>query len=487
MKKYGMKRAIGVLVAAAGLAVPAALGAGEEGTVELGAGGEAAPRWHVSVGARFAPGVKTSAGISSGAAIEAAGGRLGGAGGTRVGAALPTGGETSTERKSETASTETGESVAVEAGGRYEFEHGFIDMADDAGIEGETCNWHFDGSVSFDESGAFVSASEPVSETTRESTTVRSAGETVSSVSSRSSFSETVEPDVCGSREDDLWGADLEIGYDLIRGERFALEIGLGTAWYQGVDAIRAAGRCYEASASSTRETASGRYVTTTTTTTDTTTTTRETTKFSDSNFAYDGALDDLRNDDGSFGAGTPDGYSNPYGGNNPVLTVSDVSIEKTTSVETRKDTTVETSRVFEPLGTSTRRSGTRRTIDVRATGDVQTEELRLVLRPAWQAARWLELRGAAGAVATRVDVETDAVLFVDGAQAAKVSGDDGGWVVCGLCGLDVVLRPVEWLEVAVGGDLRIGDTDWDYKAGLVRGSVELARYTVWAGVGVRS
>ena len=436
-------------------------------------------RWRVSVGVRLAPGVKTRATVPSRAVLDAVG-RLPGADGSSRGASLPSGTSTSTRRSSTTSSEETSESVAVTPTSRLEFDNGFIDMNDTTADPYETWYWHFDSAAAFDEAaGRLSTVSTPSTETSTESTSSRIVGQTVSSVSSRTTFSETAA-DVSSSREDDFWGADLEIGCDLWRGERFSLGVGLGATLYRCEDAVRAAGRCQ------TSESATGRIVTTTEATVETTKTTTETTTFTDPNLSYAGALADLRNDDGSFGAGTPDGYSNPYGGNNPTLTLSDGSVTTTTATETRRDETVRTTRTFEPAGSRAGRTSARRTVDVVASGDVETEELRLALQPSWAAADWLELRCSFGAVATRVAVDADTAVLVNGARVAAVSGDDDGWVVSGLCGLDAVFRPAERLEIAVGADLRLGDTDMDYSAGLVRGTVELARYTVRVGVGLR-
>ena len=474
-----------ILPALAGVALTLGARADEPTAVELV---EAAPpsRWHFTVGARVAPGVKTRAGVSSRAVADAAG-RLSGANGSRRGAALPSGSSTAVERTSATSSDTSSETLSLTPTSRLEFDHGFVDMADDAGIPGETAFWHFDATASFDEGGGrLATASDPKTETSRESSSSRSVGQTVSSASVRSTFSETVAPDAASSREDDLWGADFEIGRDLWRGERLSLGLAFGATFYRGEDAVRAAGRCYEAESSTVRETASGRFVTTTDTTVETTRTATETTAFTDPGFAYAGALDDIRNDDGSFGAGTADGYTNPYGGNKPVLTLSDGSVTKTTATDTTTDTTVETTRTFEAAGTKTDRASARRTIDVAADGDVEMQELRLALQPSWRATDWLELRGSLGAVATRVAVDVDATVFVNGARSATVSGSDDDWVFAGLCGLDAVIRPAPWLEIALGGDVRLGDAETDYRAGLASGSVELARYTLRAGIGVR-
>ena len=161
------------------------------------------------------------------------------------------------------------------------------------------------------------------------------------------------------------------------------------------------------------------------------------------------------------------DGSSNPYGGNNPSLTLGDGAITRTTSTISRTDTT-------------TRRQS--RTIDVYAEGDVETQEIRLTLQPSWEATDWLTLRGTVGGVATRVSVDADATILVNGTRLSTVSGDDDGWVVTGLCGVDAVVSPLDWLSIFVGADLRLGNNKMDYSAGIVDGTIELAKYTFRAG-----
>ena len=424
-------------------------------------------RWHISAGARFTPGVKTRSVIPSGAVLEITG-RPHSIDGARRGPS------TSTEHRTSTSAKSSSESVPIEADSRFEFENGFIDMTDDAGIPGQTSNWHFNSADALNEaSGGIVGSSESSTTTSRETTTSRNVGKEVFVTSGRSSSSGDVWPDIASSHESDLWGADLDVGYDLWRGERFSLGVGFGASFYRGDDAIRTAGRCYEA--------ATGRFVTTTETTVETTTTTTETMTFANPNLAYDGALDDIKNDDDSIGAGTPDGRTNPYGGNNPVLKISDGGVTTTTTTDTRTDTTVTTTRRFESSGSSSRR-----TVDVAAEGDVETQELRAVLQPAWLAAEWLELRGSLGAVATRVSVDADTTVFVNGARFATVSGDDDDWGFAGLCGLDAVIRPRNWLELFLGADLRFGNRKMDYRAGLVQGTVKLDSYSVRIGLGIR-
>ncbi|MBQ6924771.1 MAG: hypothetical protein IJQ73_09025 [Kiritimatiellae bacterium] len=394
-------------------------------------------RWRISAGARFAPGVKTKASISSRAVLDAAR-HLRGAQGA----------STSTERRSSTSADETSENVPVTPTSRFEFDGGFIDMDDTTQSGEETWYWHFDSADVFDEATGSITISSSAGEGagTKEN----------SSSASRSSSSEQIMPDVASSDEADLWGGDIEIGYDLWQDGRLSLGLGLGATFYRGEDTIRVAGRCGRAtSATSSASTSQS---------------STETTVITDPNFAFAGALDDIKNDDGSIGAGVSDGSSNPYGGNNPSLTLGDGAITRTTSTISRTDTT-------------TRRQS--RTIDVYAVGDVETQEIRLTLQPSWEATDWLTLRGTVGGVATRISVDADATILVNGTRLSTVSGDDDGWVVTGLCGVDAVVSPLEWLSIFVGADLRLGSNKMDYSAGIADGTIELAKYTFRAGFGI--
>lgn len=445
-----------------------------------------APRWRISAGARFAPGVKATSRISSQAVTDAAG-RLRGAAAQRSGS-IPAGAQSSTTERTAASSTdESSETLPVTPTSRFEFDNGFIDMADDAGIPGETSNWHFDSADVFDEaSGTITVSSAPSATTSRESATTRRKGETADAAATRTALAEQLHSDVTSSHDFDAWGGDFEIGYDFFVGGQFTLGMGLGATFYRNEDAIRAAGRCYSATAVTKREKTSGHYEETTSMTRETTETTKETTTFADANLAYSGALADVSNDDGSIGAGTADGYTNPYGGNNPVLTFGDGSIARTTERSSSTETTVTRTGGFVKDGTSMSATRRSRTIDVLAEGDVKTQEIRLALQPTWRATDWLELRGSFGAAATRVTVDADATMLVDGARCGMLSGDDDGWIVTGLCGLDAVVSPIDRLSFFVGVDLRIGNNKFDYEAGFVKGEVELARATYRAGIAIR-
>ncbi len=463
----------------------AAAAAIADGASQEAAGPEEAnapSRWRFSAGARFAPGVKTGAKISSGAVADAVG-RLKPLGTTRTTSVPKEGVSSATSVSSSTTSDSSSETVDISSG-RTDFDGGFIDT-DEAGIPGETTNWHFDDASGFDESTGSVTLDSSSSSSFSSETTSSESYRPVTFVSQRASFSETVHPDIESSRDSDVWGGDFEIGYDFFVGESFSLGLGFGATFYRCQDAIRAAGRCYSASAELRKETTHGHYVESTVTTTTTSEESTSTTVLKDDNLAYSGASSDVTNDDGSMGAGTADGYSNPYGGNNPVLTYG-AGATSTTETRASTETTVTRTRGFVKDGTSTTVTRRTRTIDVEAEGDVGTRELRLALQPAWRAADWFELRGSFGAAATRVSVDVDATVFLDGRTWGVVSGDDDGWIVTGLCGIDAVVSPLDWLSIFVGADLRIGDNKMDYEAGLVKGEVELARATYRAGLAAR-
>ena len=337
-------------------------------------------RWHFSIGARFAPGVKTRASMSRKAF-------------STLSRKMSFAGLESRETRSST-SVEESSSSLTERGtvsaqdGRYEFDAGFIDMNDSAGVAGETWNWHLDSTATFDETtGTFTI---PMgSSSSASSDPKRSSG-------SRSAESSDVSPE--GDRVDDgLWGVDAEIGYDFHRSGRWALGAGLGVSFYEDADAFRLAGRCHEARRSKTSAEVS----------VDTSSEISENAFLTDPYYA--GAADELRNADGSYGAGTFDGHSNPYGGGNPVLSVSGIDSEKTTDTATR--TTIRTTTATSSLA-----------VDLASEGTVSTWEMRLALQPSYRVTDWCEVRGTFGAVMTHVDVDVDSTVFVNRRMYRQVS-----------------------------------------------------------------
>ncbi len=445
----------------------------------------AAPsRWRFSIGARLAPGLKVDSRISSEAAVNAVG-RLRPAGASHSAAPPKDGVASTTTVDVDHSSRSSTETLTVSNDERLEFPNGFIDMNDSTIDPNETWNWHFSDASVFDEGTGSITVRESSSQSSTSTSSSGGATGVATFSSQRASFSETVNPDISSSREADVWGGDIEVGYDFYVGERLSVGVGLGATLYRSEDAVRAAGRCYSASSRLRRETVGGRHVETKDVTTAVTEDTTVTTVFTDENLAFDGSLADMVNDDGSIGAGTYDGQNNQYGGNPPILTVGDGGYTRTTDTSTRTETTTTTRTGFAKDGASTSVSRRSRTIDIAAEGDVETQEIRLALQPAWEAADWLELHGSLGAVTTRVSVDVDATLLVDGRTWGVMTGDDDGWIVTGLCGIDAVVSPLDWLSIFVGADLRIGNNKKDYSAGIVDGTVELAKYTFRAGLGI--
>ena len=468
----------------------AAVAAGMAGTVlaeENPSGLEestAPSRWRFSIGARLAPGLKVDSRISSEAAVNAVG-RLRPVGSSHSASTPKDGVASTTTVEVDNSSRSSTETLTVSSDERLEFPNGFIDMNDSTIDPNETWNWHFNDASVFDEGTGSITVRESSSQSSTSTSSSGGATGAATFSSQRASFSEAVNPDISSSREADLWGGDIEVGYDFYIGEHFSVGVGLGATLYRSEDAIRAAGRCYSAASELRRETVSGHYVETKDVTTATTEDTAVTTVFTDENLAFDGSLADMVNDDGSIGAGTYDGQGNQYGGNPPILTVGNGGYMRTTDTATRTETTTTTSTGFVKDDASTSVSRRSRIIDVTAEGDVETCELRLALQPAWRAADWLELRGSFGAAATHVSVDIDATVFVDGKTWGVMSGDDDGWIVTGLCGIDAVVSPLDGLSIFVGADLRIGNNKMDYSAGIVDGTIELAKYTFRVGLGI--
>lgn len=400
--------------------------------------------WRFSVGTRFAPGVKTRAGTSR-SAFSTLSGRM-----SFSGLESTSVRSRNSVKDSSSSTKETGSLAPVD--GRYEFDAGFIDMNDSAGIEGETWYWHLDDTVSFDEAtGTFRIPLGTSSDS--DSTSLKGAGTRASE-----SFDPTGTSDV---REEDLWGFDAAIGYDFVRSARWTLGLGLGFSVYEDADAFRVANRFRKTKRSETVVSQ----------TKDSSLSISETAFVTDS--SHIGAKADLLNDDGSYGAGTYDGYDNPYGGYNPVLSVSGVTTEKTIDAQTR---------------TTTRSIVTESTlaVDLDSKGTVSTWEARLAVQPAYRVSDNLELRGTFGAVMTHVDVDVDSAVFVNGTGRGGLSTGDDGYVFAGLLGLDVVWTPKDWFDLFLGADLRLGPNDWDFDTGLVQGSVELSRATYRAGASIR-
>ena len=290
------------------------------------------PAWRLSIGFRAAPGIKTSAAVDARAAAAAAGAvlRPSGHGGSSSSGA----GSSASVKTEDLGSTTEGttEKQARDAAAyspdrmRYEFDNGYIDLDDGADPlnKGDTQNWHFDSADDFVDGAVQGRTSYSATTTSRTRTTKT---ETSGSSSTKGSFSLREEwgEALRSSADETACGVELRLDRTVWENEDFGIDIGVGYAWFDDVDAFSVRGRAYSATATektTTTTAPSGSR----TTTTETATATRESgtvvTSIEQPEFTDP---DDYVNDDGSMGGGVEDVYDPrlPTGWKMPVLTVS--------------------------------------------------------------------------------------------------------------------------------------------------------------------
>ena len=418
------------------------------------------PAWRLSIGFRAAPGVKTSAAVDARAAAAAAGAVLRPSGGSSSGKAEVLG----TTTEGTTAAEAQKEAGWSEGKTRWDFDNGFIDMndgagADGEGIVGETQNWHFDSAEDFVD-GA-IQARTPFSRTTT-TRTRRSAGTSV-----REEWGE----DLRVSSDETACGFELRLDRTVWENADFGLDVGVGYAWYDDVDAFSVRGRAYDATAASV---SAGETVTTT----------EESgtvvTSLAQPEFEEPA---DYTNSDGSMGGAVEDPFVVSDGTTEPIpiLTVSkdrfSSSVEKTESRTTTKTTG--------GGGRSSSRT-TRRTVDVRSEGTLSLQELRLGARPFWKAAPWLAVRADLGILATYSEIETTTRLSVDGAPASAIRRDDDDWTLGGYAGLSLAAAATDRLELSVGAEARFPHKSIRFDDGVVSGKADLAEWSAFAALGWR-
>ena len=418
------------------------------------------PAWRFSIGFRAAPGIKTSAAVDARAAATAAGAVLRPSGGSSSGKAEVLG----TTTEGTTAAEAQKEAGWSEGKTRWDFDNGFIDMndgagADGEGIEGETQNWHFDSAEDFVD-GA-IQARTPFSRTTT-TRTRRSAGTSV-----REEWGE----DLRVSSDETACGFELRLDRTVWENADFGLDVGVGYAWYDDVDAFSVRGRAYDATAASV---SAGETVTTT----------EESgtvvTSLAQPEFEEPA---DYTNSDGSMGGAVEDPFVVSDGTTEPIpiLTVSkdrfSSSVEKTESRTTTKTTG--------GGGRSSSRT-TRRTVDVRSEGTLSLQELRFGARPFWKAAPWLAVRADLGILATYSEIETTTRLSVDGAPAAAIRTDDDDWSLGGYAGLSLAAAATDRLELSVGAEARFPHKSIRFDDGVVSGKADLAEWSAFAALGWR-
>ena len=458
------------------------------------------PAWRLSIGFRAAPGIKTSAAVDARAAATAAGAvlRPSGHGGSSSSGA----GSSASVKTEDLGSTTDGttEKQARDAAAyspdrmRYEFDNGYIDLDDGADPlnKGDTQNWHFDSADDFVD-GAVQGRTSYSATTTSRTRTTKTETSGASSASRSVSLREEWGDGLRDSSDETAPGIELRLDRTVWENEDFGIDIGVGYAWFDDVDAFSVRGRAYSATATektTTTTSPSGSR----TTTTETATATRESgtvvTSIAQREFTDP---DDYVNDDGSMGGSVEDVYDPrlPTGWKMPVLTVSSDRFSTTsernpTEISSVSSSTVSESGAVGPARTTSSTRTTRRTVDVRSEGTLSLQELRLGVRPFWKAAPWLAVRADLGLLATYSEIETTTRLSVDGAPAAAIRKDDDDWTLGGYAGLSLAAAATDRLELSVGAEARFPHKRLRFDDGIVSGSVELAEWSAFAALGWR-
>lgn len=459
------------------------------------------PAWRLSAGFRAAPGVKTSAAVDARAAAAAAGAvlRPSGHGGSSSSGAGASASVTTEDLGSTTEATAeyATEKQALEAVAyspdrmRYDFDNGYIDLDDGAGIPGETQNWHFDSADDFVD-GAVQGRTSYSSTTTSRTRTTKTEASGSSSTKSSVSLREEWGEDLRGSSDETACGVELRLDRTVWENADFGLDVGVGYAWYDDVDAYSVRGRAYSAVATERRTTTttpSGSRVATTETTTETTESGTVVTSLAQPEFADP---EELLNPDGSIGGGFrvwdgDEGREIPI----HVLTVAQdrfsASVERNpTETSSSSKTSVSESGATGPARTTSSSRTTRRTVDVRSEGTLSLQELRVGVSPFWKASPVLTLRAGAGLLAVYSELETETVLSVDGAPARTIRADDDDWTFGGYAGAALDLAATDALTFSFGAEARFPHKRLHFDDGVVSGSVGLAEWSAFASVGWR-
>ena len=456
------------------------------------------PAWRLSVGFRAAPGIKASAAVDARAAAAAAGGALRPSG-RGESSASGAGASVSVKTENLGSTTEgTTEAEALEAAGwsdgrtRWDFDNGYVDLDDGDALPDVTQNWRFDSADDFVDGAVQARTSYSATTTSRTRTTkteTSGSSSTKRSVSLREEWGE----DLRGSSDETACGFELRLDRTVWENEDFGLDVGVGYAWYDDVDAFSVRGRAYSAVATERR--------TTTTTPSGSRVTTTDTTRVEHESGTVVTALEQREftepamytNADGSMGGavrdplGVADDTTDPI----PPLTVSEdrfsTSVERDpTEVSSSSSTSVSESGAVGGATSTTSSRTSRRTVDVRSEGSLSLQELRLGARPFWKATPWLAVRADLGLLATYSEIETSTRLSVDGAPAAAIRKDDDDWTLGGYAGLSLAAAATDRLEFSLGAEARFPHKRLRFDDGVVSGSVELAEWSAFASVGWR-
>ena len=461
------------------------------------------PGWRISAGIRSAPKLKTKAKANAAAAVSKAGriksvsvGGMSAKGGTKTETSVSETTEDSAPETSGTTKDAARNASGYKAGeSQYDFDNGYINLDDAAGVAGETTYWHFDDASAFDGTALSVSGTKNYNETkkrkrkTKRKKTTKKTETKVSDTAVNPTVGETLADDSVDSSSDGTTGFEIQVGRLVYEDETFGVEVNAGYTLYKDVDCFKTGGRIH-ASRGSVETTVTD---TTQTDTTETTTTTTESGSFatviSQPEFTD---LADIQNPDGSIGGASYDGLPTQPGWATPVLTVTpdrfsvvDRPGESTTSTEsTTTEGTPETT-------TSTRRtpgaSASRaRTIDVCSSGELSLQELRLGVSPFWKASDWLLVKSDLGLIGSYAEVETRTSVFADGKVVWAGCHNDDDWNFQGYAGLSLAVLPADWLEIAAGAEVRFPKRRIRFDDGIVSGSTELPSWDAFVSVGIR-
>ena len=458
------------------------------------------PAWRLSIGFRAAPGIKTSAAVDARAAAAAAGGALRPArhgGGSSSGAGSSV--STTTEDLGSTTEGKTADEIEAEVGwsegkARWDFGDDWIDLDDGADpLKGDdTVNWHFENAGDFADGAIQIRTPYDVTTTSRTRTT-KTETSGASSASRSVSLREEWGDGLRDSSDETAPGIELRLDRTMWENEDFGIDIGVGYAWFDDVDAFSVRGRAYSATATektTTTTAPSGSR----TTTTETTTATRESgtvvTSLAQPEFTDP---DDYVNDDGSMGGGVEDVYDPrlPTGWKMPVLTVSSDRFSTTsernpTEISSVSSSTVSESGAVGPARTTSSTRTTRRTVDVRSEGTLSLQELRLGVSPFWKANPRLAVRADLGLLATYSEIETTTRLSVDGTPARTIRTDDDDWTIGGYAGAALDLAATDALTLSFGAEARFPHKSIRFDDGVVSGRVGLAEWSAFAALGWR-
>ena len=413
--------------------------------------------WRIGVGLRAAPSVKTKARIDSAKVIGAVG-RVVPFGKSSVSTTTETtaGADTSSDGNGSRSEEEAVAAAAQRPDGSWEFDNGFI-RPDSAGVEGETWNWHFDSAEAFSD-GVLVGRTE------------YSAGDGSATITTRTetrtSVSEKVMPDKSISSDDTAHGFEVQLSRTLLGDDTVGVDCSLGWTIYDDVDIFKTGARVYEGRATSRTSTE----------------TTVSSSGFVETSFSVGESfdLDYATNPDGSIGGASYDGLPSQPGWNTPLLEYDPASVT----------TTVSENGAEEDGKTTTHSGGSSKTrtrvIDVRSSGELSLQELRLGLSPFWKATDQLRLRVDAGVLGTYAEIETRSAILVNGAVASSTTHTDDDWKLQGYAGLSVAYMAMESLELSAGAEVRFPRRRVRFDDGCVSGSTELAKWDAFVAISIR-